>query len=142
METFLLALEAKREKENAEKSKQVEGKITELTSMIQVKEKEREVHRRSVMMEIGDLKSIPSSFVSLLFQFTTLFPHLAEQMTQISTDSGGKPNLQQAKELEGKMKQMEGALQKMNNVYRAFGCLCFFLFVCLNFPQFLGEGSG
>lgn len=39
-----------------------------------------------------------------------------EQMTQITTDSGGKPNLQQAKELESKMKLMEGALQKMNNV--------------------------
>lgn len=66
METFLLALEAKREKENAEKSKQVEGKITELTTMIQAKEKEREVHRRSVMMEIGDLKSMSLIKLDLL----------------------------------------------------------------------------
>jgi hypothetical protein len=37
-------------------------------------------------------------------------------MTQISSDSGGKPNVQQAKELENKMKMMEGALSKMNKV--------------------------
>jgi len=92
MEQFLLALEAKREKEQAEKAKQVETKITELQTAIQVKEKEKEVHRRSIMMEIGNLK---------------------KEMSQVAS-SNGQPSIQQAREIEQKMKQMESALQKAN----------------------------
>ena len=63
MERCLVILEAKKEKEAEREAKHVQSKIGELSQTIQQKEKEksaeREVHRRSIMIEMSSLKGIP-----------------------------------------------------------------------------------
>jgi hypothetical protein len=62
MERFLLALEAKKEKEAEIEAQKVQAKIGELSQTIQQKEREknaeRENNRRSIMIEMNDLKGM------------------------------------------------------------------------------------
>jgi hypothetical protein len=57
-----LALEAKKEKEAEIEAQKVQAKIGELSQTIQQKEREknteREQHRRSIMIEMNDLKGV------------------------------------------------------------------------------------
>lgn len=94
MERFLLALEAKKEKEAEIEAQKVQAKIGELTQNIQAKEREkmaeRENNRRSIMIEMSDLK---------------------EQMKNVGNNADATRAMTQ------KMLMMEQALRKMNEVW-------------------------
>jgi len=94
MEGFLLQLEAKKEREAEAEAQKVQAKIGELSQTIQAKEKEksqeRETHRRSIMVEMSDLK---------------------EQMK----NGGGGRTAEDARAMTQKMLTMEQSLRKMND---------------------------